>query len=45
MQSDAIVAIVDEDPSVRKGLEQRLIRSLGCEAETFASAQARGRLG
>jgi len=37
-QSDAIVAIVDDDPSVRKGLE-RLIRSLGWNAETFASAQ------
>jgi FixJ family two-component response regulator len=37
-QSDAIVAIVDDDPSVRKGLE-RLIRSLGWQAETFASAQ------
>jgi FixJ family two-component response regulator len=29
---------VDDDPSVRKGLE-RLIRSLGWQAETFASAQ------
>ena len=37
-QSDAVVAIVDDDPSVRKGLE-RLIRSLGWQAETFASAQ------
>ncbi len=37
-QSDAIIAIVDDDPSVRKGLE-RLIRSLGWQAETFASAQ------
>lgn len=37
-ESDAIVAIVDDDPSVRKGLE-RLIRSLGWKAETFASAQ------
>ncbi|PWU11932.1 MAG: DNA-binding response regulator [Terriglobia bacterium] len=34
----AIVAIVDDDPSVRTGLE-RLIRSLGWKAETFASAQ------
>jgi len=37
-ESDAIVAIVDDDPSVRQGL-QRLIRSLGWKAETFASAQ------
>jgi FixJ family two-component response regulator len=37
-ESDAIVAIVDDDPSVRRGLE-RLIRSLGWKAETFASAQ------
>jgi len=36
--SDAIIAIVDDDPSVRKGL-QRLIRSAGWKAETFASAQ------
>lgn len=37
-KSDAIVAIVDDDPSVRRGLE-RLIRSLGWKTETFASAQ------
>jgi FixJ family two-component response regulator len=37
-QSDAVVAIVDDDLSVRKGLE-RLIRSLGWQAQTFASAQ------
>jgi FixJ family two-component response regulator len=37
-QSNAVIAIVDDDPSVRKGLE-RLIRSLGWQAETFASAQ------
>jgi FixJ family two-component response regulator len=37
-QSDAVIAIVDDDPSVLKGLE-RLIRSLGWQAETFASAQ------
>ena len=37
-ESDAIIAIVDDDPSVRQGL-QRLIRSLGWKAETFASAQ------
>jgi FixJ family two-component response regulator len=36
--SDGIVAIVDDDPSVRRGLE-RLIRSLGWKAETFASAE------
>src|SRR6201999_423390 len=37
-QSNAVIAIVYDDPSVRKGLE-RLIRSLGWQAETFASAQ------
>jgi FixJ family two-component response regulator len=37
-RSKAVIAIVDDDPSVRKGLE-RLIRSLGWQAETFASAQ------
>ena len=37
-ESDAIIAIVDDDPSVRKGL-QRLIRSAGWAAESFASAQ------
>ena len=37
-ESNAVIAIVDDDPSVRKGLE-RLIRSLGWRAETFASAQ------
>lgn len=36
-ESDATVAIVDDDPSVRKGLE-RLIRSLGWKTETFGSA-------
>ena len=35
-QSDAIIAIVDDDPSVRKGL-QRLIRSAGWKVEAFAS--------
>ena len=34
----AIIAIVDDDASVRRGLE-RLIRSMGWKAETFASAQ------
>jgi len=37
-EPDAIIAIVDDDPSVRQGL-QRLIRSAGWKAETFASAQ------
>ena len=37
-ESDAIIAIVDDDPSVRRGLT-RLIRSVGWKAETFASAQ------
>ncbi len=37
-ESDAIIAIVDDDPSVRKGL-QRLIRSAGWKAETFASGR------
>jgi FixJ family two-component response regulator len=33
----AVIAVVDDDPSVRKGLE-RLIRSMGWRAETFSSA-------
>jgi len=37
-ESEALVAIVDDDPSVRRGL-QRLIRSAGWKVETFASAQ------
>jgi FixJ family two-component response regulator len=37
-ESVALIAIVDDDPSVRRGL-QRLIRSAGWKAETFASAQ------
>jgi FixJ family two-component response regulator len=37
-EPDTVIAVVDDDPSVRKGLE-RLIRSFGFEAETFASAQ------
>jgi FixJ family two-component response regulator len=37
-ESDAIIAIVDDDPSVRKGLE-RLIRSSGWKTESFGSAQ------
>ena len=36
--SDAIIAIVDDDSSVRKGLE-RLIRSVGWKTVTFGSAQ------
>lgn len=32
-----MIAVVDDDPSVRVGL-QRLIRSMGWQAETFASA-------
>ena len=36
--SDLIIAIVDDDPSVREGL-QSLIRSVGWTVETFASAQ------
>ena len=37
-ESDAFVAIVDDDVSVREGL-QSLIHSAGWRAETFASAQ------
>jgi FixJ family two-component response regulator len=37
-ESDAIIAIVDDDLSVRKGLE-RLIRSAGWKTESFGSAQ------
>jgi FixJ family two-component response regulator len=37
-KSDAIIAIVDDDASVREGL-QSLIRSAGWRVETFASAQ------
>ncbi len=37
-QSSAIIAIVDDDRSVREGLSS-LIRSAGLQAETFASAQ------
>ena len=37
-RSDTVIAVVDDDPSVRHGLE-RLIRSLGWKAESFASAQ------
>ena len=37
-QPDAIIAIVDDDPSVREGLES-LIRSAGWRVQTFESAQ------
>lgn len=37
-EPEAVIAIVDDDPSARRGL-QRLIRSVGWKAETFASAQ------
>ncbi|HXX24376.1 MAG TPA: response regulator [Terriglobia bacterium] len=37
-QPDAVIAIVDDDPSAREGLES-LVRSAGWRVETFASAQ------
>src|SRR5215813_7407674 len=37
-EAEAFIAIVDDDPSVQRGL-QRLLRSAGWRAETFASAQ------
>ena len=37
MESEPVVFIVDDDASVRKGLE-RLVRSVGLRGETFASA-------
>ena len=37
-QSEAIIAVVDDDPSAREGLSS-LIRSAGLQVETFASAQ------
>jgi FixJ family two-component response regulator len=37
-ESKAVIAVVDDDPSVRRGLE-RLIRSVGWKAETFGSAR------
>jgi FixJ family two-component response regulator len=37
-ESDPIIAIVDDDPSAREGL-QSLIRSAGWRVETFVSAQ------
>jgi FixJ family two-component response regulator len=38
VQHKAVIAIVDDDPSVRRGLD-RLLRSAGWDVETFASAQ------
>jgi FixJ family two-component response regulator len=38
LQPEAVIAIVDDDPSARRGL-QRLIRSAGWKAETFVSAR------
>ena len=44
-ESDAVIAIVDDDPSAREGL-QTLLRSAGWKVETFVSAQEfLGRLG
>lgn len=37
-EPDPVIAIVDDDPSVRRGL-QRLVRSAGWKVETFTSAQ------
>ena len=37
-ESEAVIAIVDDDPSVREGLRS-LLRSAGWRVETFASAQ------
>ena len=37
-ESSPVIAIVDDDPSVREGLDS-LIRSAGWRAETFASAR------
>jgi FixJ family two-component response regulator len=37
-EGHAVIAVVDDDPSARGGL-QRLIRSMGWKAETFDSAQ------
>ena len=37
-ESDAVIAIVDDDPSVREGLRS-LLRSAGWKVETFASGQ------
>jgi FixJ family two-component response regulator len=37
-EPEAVIAIVDDDPSVQRGL-QRLVRSVGWKPETFVSAQ------
>ena len=37
-QPDAVIAVVDDDPSVREGLSS-LIRSAGLKVESYASAQ------
>jgi FixJ family two-component response regulator len=37
-QPDAVIAIVDDDPSAREGLSS-LLRSAGLQVESFASAQ------
>lgn len=37
-ESEPVIAVVDDDPSVRRGLE-RLIRSVGWKVESFESAQ------
>ncbi len=37
IEAEPVVFIVDDDASVRKGLE-RLVRSVGLRGETFASA-------
>ena len=37
-ESDAVIAIVDDDPSVREGLRS-LLRSAGWKVQTFASGQ------
>ena len=38
-QSNAVIAIVDDDPSVRQGLSS-LIQFAGWRVETFASAHS-----
>jgi FixJ family two-component response regulator len=37
-ERDATVSVVDDDPSVRRGLE-RLLRAAGYQVETYASAE------
>ncbi len=43
-ESNAVIAIVDHDPSVREGLES-LLRSAGWRVEGFASAGRSGENG